>query len=118
MGPLDQNGDGGVYIAGAGTGKQRLEDEVSCYQIGDQRDGHSQPGLAGAAAQQQNQRERDPDLTVLSGIVEKDGQCIQHRIAELLQPVQKCEFKRHKEPPVGCFMVTHLSANYKRTVKK
>ena len=103
MGTLDQNGDRRVHVAGAGPGEQRLEDAVPGHQIQYQRRGHGAPGLAGAAEQQQKQRERDPDLTVLTGVVEKDGQRIQHRVVELLQPVQKCEFKRHKEPPVCWF---------------
>lgn len=103
VGTLDQNGDRRVHVAGAGPGEQRLEDAVPGHQIQYQRRGHGAPGLAGAAEQQQKQRERDPELTVLTGVVEKDGQRIQHRVVELLQPVQKCEFKRHKEPPVCWF---------------
>lgn len=73
MGTLDQNGDRRVYVAGAGPGEQRLEDAVPGHQIQYQRRGHGAPGLAGAAEQQQKQRERDPDLTVLTGVVEKDA---------------------------------------------
>ena len=66
-----QHGDGGVDIAGAGTGEQRLEEEVPCRHVQHQRHRHGKARFAGAPEEQKQQGERDPDLAVSTGVIKK-----------------------------------------------
>ena len=90
-----QHGDGGVDIAGAGTGEQRLEEKVPCRHVQHQRHRHGKARFAGAPEEQEQQGERDPDLAVGTGVIKKDGDRIHYRVAELVQPVQKSKLKGH-----------------------
>ena len=90
-----QHGDGSVDIAGAGTGEQRLEEEVPRRHVQHQRHRHGKARFAGASEEQKQQGERDPDLAVGTGVIKKDGDRVHYRVAELVQPVQKSKLKGH-----------------------
>ena len=90
-----QHGDGSVDIAGAGTGKQRLEEEVPRRHVQHQRHRHGKARFAGAPEQQKQQGKGNPDLAVSTGVIKKDGKRVHYRVAELVQPVQKSKFKGH-----------------------
>lgn len=68
-----QHGDGGVDIAGAGAGEQRLEEKMPRRHIQHQRHRHGKARSAGAPEEQKQQGEGDPDLAVGSGVIKKDG---------------------------------------------
>lgn len=90
-----QHGDGSVDIAGAGTGEQRLEEEVPRRHVQHQCHRHGKARSAGAPEEQKQQGEGDPDLAVSTGVIKKDGDRVHYRVAELVQPVQKSKLKGH-----------------------
>ena len=100
----DEEGYLGQQVTGADTVHQRLEDEVAEYKVAHKGQRQNAPGPAGAAEEQQDRRQRDPDKPGIAqpGKEEHDG--IPGRSVQALQGSEKLQFSVHK----GSFFMSSL----------
>ena len=100
----DEEGYLGQQVTRADTVHQRLEDEVAEYKVAHKGQRQNAPGPAGAAEEQKDRRQRDPDKPGIAqpGKEEHDG--IPGRSVQALQGSEKLQFSVHK----GSFFMSSL----------